>query len=82
VVTASVVLVYFNRVPPVKTRPILSLADWGECAVLREACAAHETPFAVIGVGSNKCELQFMCSTPTGRQFVAGICKTVGEGGC
>ena len=86
---AIALIVYLNRVPPVEpprhgadSLRRASRANWGECAVVKTACAAHKTPFAVVGVGANKCEVKFICSTATGQQFVAGVCRTVGEDGC
>ena len=82
-------LVYLYRVPPERPpakssdvfRPAVP-AEWGDCAVVKTACMAHDTPFTVVGLGANKCETRFVCSTATGQQFVAGICRTVGEDGC
>jgi len=89
VAAASAVIFYVNRVPPLDPRPIAaaishpaSLAEWGDCAIVKAACTAHETPFVAVGVGANKCEVRFICSTASGRQFVGGMCTTVGEDGC
>jgi len=83
---ATGVIVYLNRDHPEEPQSTpsvglrrASVAQWGDCGIVKAACNAHETPFTVVGVGANKCELRFVCSNTTGEPFAAGMCTTVAE---